>query len=87
MKEKNKINTISNLKMNLRVSENLLAASKAEEDHVKSITHLNQCIKNIMEMKGEINVLQNLSEERLRDYAMRSVKDWRFTIMLKLHGY
>ena len=38
-------------------------------------------------MQGEINVLETLSEENLSDFAVRSGKDWRFTALLKLHGY
>jgi hypothetical protein len=53
----------------------------------KGIAYLNQCIVTVMEMKGEINVLETLSEENLSDYAVRSGRDWRFTALLKLHGY
>jgi hypothetical protein len=38
-------------------------------------------------MKGEINGLETISEERLNDFVLRSAKDWRFTVLLKLHGY
>ena len=37
-----------------------------------------------MEMKGEINVLETISEEKLNDFVLRSGKDWRFTVLLTI---